>query len=124
CVDVKPVLDFPLGVKNSQAQATLFAAGGDRINAVPQVAMINILLLREHNRIAGMVERANPGWDDDSVFQTARNILIAMFIKVVVEEYINHINTAKFKVMAKPEVAWKSDWYRTNWMTAEFSLLY
>jgi prostaglandin-endoperoxide synthase 2 len=124
CVDGKPVLDFPLGVRNSQAQATLFAAGGDRVNAVPQVAMINILLLREHNRIAGTLEAANPGWNDDSVFQAARNILIAMFIKVVVEEYINHINTSKFKVMAKPEVAWKADWYRTNWMTAEFSLLY
>jgi prostaglandin-endoperoxide synthase 2 len=126
CLDGKPVLDFPLGVKNSPppAQATLFAVGGDRVNAVPQVAMINILLLREHNRLAAMLDAANAGWDDDAVFQTARNILIAMFIKVVVEEYINHINTAKFKVMAKPEVAWKADWYRTNWMTAEFSLLY
>lgn len=120
----KPILDFPLGVRNSPAQPTLFAVGGDRVNAVPQVAMINTLLLREHNRLCGMLEAANPGWDDDFVFQTARNILIAMFIKMVVEEYINHINTSKFSVMAKPKVAWKADWYRTNWMTAEFSLLY
>ena len=71
-----------------------------------------------------MIEANNPGWDDDAVFQTARNILIVMFIKFVVEEYINHINTSKFKIMANPKVAWEADWNRPNWMTVEFSLLY
>ena len=122
----KPVsmLDQPLGAKDSLARDTLFAAGGDRANAVPQIAMINTLLLREHNRLAAMIEANNPGWDDDAVFQTARNILIVIFIKCVVEEYINHINTTKFKIMANPEVAWEADWNRPNWMTVEFSLLY
>jgi len=118
------VLDQPLGAKNSPARQTLFAAGGDRINSAPQVAMINTLLLREHNRLAGMIEANNPGWDDDAVFQTARNILIVMFIKFVVEEYINHINTSKFRITANSKVAWEADWNRPNWMTVEFSLLY
>jgi heme peroxidase len=118
------VLDQPLGAKDSPARGTLFAAGGDRVNAAPQVAMINTLLLREHNRLAAMIEANNPGWDDDAVFQTARNITIVMFIKFVVEEYINHINTSKFKIMADPETAWEADWNRPNWMTVEFSLLY
>ena len=118
------VLDQPLGAKDSPARQTLFAAGGDRVNAVPQVAMINTLLLREHNQVAAMLEADNPAWDDDAVFETARNILIVMFIKFVVEEYINHINTSKFRIMADPEVAWEADWNRPNWMTVEFSLLY
>lgn len=122
--DGRAVLDFPLGVRNSAAQETLFAVGGDRVNAAPQVAMINTLLLREHNRMAGIIEANNPDWDDDAVFQTARNILIVMFIKVVVEEYINHINSSKFKVMANPKVCWDEDWNKPNWMTVEFSLLY
>jgi prostaglandin-endoperoxide synthase 2 len=124
---VKPefaVLDQPLGVSKSLKRQTMFAVGGDRANATPQVAMINVVFLREHNRVAAMLQAAHPDWDDDAVFQTARNILIVIFIKIVVEEYINHINTAKFKVMAKPEVSWNADWYRTNWMTVEFSLLY
>lgn len=120
----QPILDQPLGAKNSRARETLFAVGGDRVNAVPQVSMINILLLREHNRLAAMLERSHPQWDDDAVFQTARNILIVMFIKIVVEEYINHINTSNFRFRAKPNVAWKADWNRPNWMTVEFSLLY
>jgi prostaglandin-endoperoxide synthase 2 len=121
----RPALDLPLGLKHAGPnKATLFAVGGDRVNATPQVSMINTLLLREHNRLAGMLEAANPTWDDERVFQIARNILIVMFIKLVVEEYINHINTSAFRFRADPEVAWKADWNRPNWMTAEFSLLY
>ena len=121
---VVSVLDQPLGVGDSPARQTMFAVGGDRANATPHVAMINIVLLREHNRLAAMIEANNPAWDDDAVFQTARNILIVMYIKFVVEEYINHINTAKFRVSANPKPAWSADWNRPNWMTVEFSLLY
>jgi prostaglandin-endoperoxide synthase 2 len=119
------LLDLPLGLsETSPGLKTLFAVGGDRANANPQVAMINALFLREHNRLAGMLEAANPGWDDERVFQTARNILIVMFIKIVVEEYINHINTSEFRFLADPKVAWHAKWNRPNWMTVEFSLLY
>lgn len=121
---VVSILDQPLGVGDSQARQTMFAVGGDRANATPHVAMINTVLLREHNRLAAMIEAQNPAWDDDAVFQTARNILIVMYIKFVVEEYINHINTAKFRVSANPKPAWEADWNRPNWMTVEFSLLY
>jgi hypothetical protein len=104
--------------------ATLFAVGGDRANATPFTAMMNTLLLREHNRIAGELEVRNPTWDDERVFQTARNIMIPLFIKIVVEQYINHISDATLNLVADPSVAWGADWNRPNWMTAEFSLLY
>ncbi len=119
-------LDLPLGIDHTTpaTRKTLFAVGGDRANANPQVAMMNALFLREHNRLAGLLEVGNPAWDDERVFQIARNIVIVMFIKIVVEEYINHINTSVFKFAADPQVAWKAKWNRPNWMTAEFSLLY
>jgi prostaglandin-endoperoxide synthase 2 len=123
-----PVLDLPLGIDGlptgAPQFATLFAVGGDRVNSTPQVAMMNTLWLREHNRLAAMLESEHPGWDDERVFEIARNIVIVMFIKVVVEDYINHINTSVFKLRADPRIAWKADWNRPNWMTAEFSLLY
>ncbi|MEM8696265.1 MAG: peroxidase family protein [Pseudomonadota bacterium] len=121
-----PLLDTPLGIDNASAEMceTLFAVGGDRVNAAPQTAMMNVLFLREHNRVAGMIEQDHPGWNDDRVFETVRNILIVLFIKLVVEEYINHISTAKFKLHAWPDVAWKAGWNRENWMTIEFTLLY
>jgi prostaglandin-endoperoxide synthase 2 len=103
---------------------TLFAIGGDRANATPYTSMMNTLLLREHNRLAAELDRRNPRWDDERVFQTARNILIVMFIKIVVEHYINHITPLPFSLRTEPAVAWKAPWNRTNWITAEFSLLY
>lgn len=125
-------LDIPLGMdirtdgdKVSPEQfKVVFAFGGDRANATPFVSMLNTLFLREHNRLARELETRNPAWNDERVFQTARNIIIPMFIKIVVEEYINHINPAPFKLRADPSVAWDARWNRPNWITAEFSLLY
>jgi prostaglandin-endoperoxide synthase 2 len=120
-------VEEPLGVSrfpDPGLRAHLFAFGGDRANTAPQVSMMNTLLLREHNRLAGEIERAHPGWDDERVFETARNAVIFMFIKLVVEEYINHISSAPFRLSADPSVAWDAPWNKPNWMTTEFSLLY
>lgn len=120
-------LDWPLGLDNfpsPELRSKIFAAGGDRVNAAPQVAMVNTLFLREHNRLAKELEKLNPNWDDERVFQTARNIVIVLFIKIVVEEYINHISPAPFKFITDPSIAWNAPWNKPNWVTAEFSLLY
>lgn len=120
-------LDEPLGIDNvadPDQLAHIFAFGGDRVNSAPQVAMMNTLFLREHNRIAGEIERRNEGWDDERVFQTARNIAIVLFIKIVVEEYINHIAPTPLRFRADPAVAWNAPWNKPNWITTEFSLLY
>lgn len=103
---------------------SLFAVGGDRVNSAPQVAMINTLWLREHNRLAHELGKRQVDWDDDQVFETARNIVIVQFIKVVVEDYINHIAPFAFNLVAEPSVAWKAAWNRPNWITTEFTLLY
>ncbi len=119
-------LDAPLGITHTtrERRLTLFAVGGDRANATAQVSMVNTLFLREHNRLAAMIEKHHPQWNDDHVFEVARNISIVMFIKIVVEEYINHISPQGLKLRADPSSAWKANWNRPNWITAEFSLLY
>jgi prostaglandin-endoperoxide synthase 2 len=123
----KPILDPPLGFKPKSGagyERQIFGVGGDRVNATPQVCMINTLFLREHNRIARNLTKRYVDWDDERVFQTARNIITVMFIKIVIEEYINHISSACFRLKADPSVAWKANWNRPNWMTIEFALLY
>lgn len=123
-------LDPPLLVRPGQPPLpqqqldSIFAVGGDRVNTTPFSAMMNTLLLREHNRVAGELEARNATWDDERVFQTARNIMIPMFIKIVIEQYINHITPLPFSLRADPSVAWTANWNRPNWITAEFSLLY
>ena len=47
-----------------------------------------------------------------------------MVIKLVVEEYINHISPFHFQFRAEPAPFYRSKWYRTNWITLEFNLLY
>src|SRR3954466_12648683 len=80
----------------------LFAAGSDTTNSQVGFVMLNVLWLREHNRVAGLLARANPGWDDERLFQTARNVMIVLLIKLVIEEYINHITPYRFKLQADP----------------------
>ena len=126
---IKPefeVLDHPLSLDSvigTPKAEMIFAFGGDRTNAAPHVAMINTLFLREHNRLAGIVENDNPDWDDERIFQTARNATIVLFVKIVVEEYINHISPS-IRFHVDPRIAWEADWNRPNWITTEFSLLY
>ena len=119
-------LDKPLGLDQCarELRKKLFATGGDRVNSAPQVAMINTLFLREHNRLAREIEKKHPLWEDERVFQVTRNTMIVLFIKIVVEEYINHISPAPFRFHADPSVAWDAPWNKANWITTEFSLLY
>ena len=123
--EYKNVLDTPLGIKKVPVEnlSHLFAFGGDRANASPQMSMMNTLFLREHNRLASEIAKNYPDWDDERVFETARNTNIILFIKIVVEEYINHISPG-FIFHVDPAVSWNAPWNKPNWITTEFSLLY
>jgi prostaglandin-endoperoxide synthase 2 len=101
----------------------LFAVGSDTGNLQLGFVLMSVLFLREHNRIARELERAY-GWDDERTFQTARNVLTVILIKIVVEEYINHISPLRLRLLADPTGFRNPPWYRQNWMAIEFNLLY
>lgn len=103
---------------------SLFAFGGARANISPNVAMMNTLFIREHNRLARIVAGENRDWSDDRVFETARLINIALLIKIVVAEYINHISPYHFQLFGDAAIAAKADWNRPNWIPVEFNVLY
>jgi prostaglandin-endoperoxide synthase 2 len=124
-------LDATLGLKPDEGTSDrydprrkIFAVGGDRANATPFVSALNTLLLREHNRLAAEIARLHPAWDSDRVFETARNTVIVIYIKLVVEDYINHIASACPPLLASPKLAWSAKWNKPIWMTVEFALLY
>lgn len=103
----------------------LFAMGSDTANFQLGFVLMNVLFLREHNRVARLLERRYPSWTDERLFETTRNILIVLLLKVVVEEYINHIAPYHFQFRLDPAKFGKRDpWYRTNRMAIEFNLLY
>ena len=114
----------PASERAAELAKTTFAFGGERANITPVTAALNTLFLREHNRLADMLETAHPNWGDERICQTARNINIVLLIKIVVEEYINHISPYHFQLLADPSVSWRAFWNRPNWIPLEFNLLY
>ncbi len=105
-------------------KALMFAMGVERANVQFGFVMFNTLCLREHNRLAGLLSRKYPAWDDERLFQTARNILLVEIMRIVIEEYINHIAPYNFKFITDPSSFQNERWYRQNWMAVEFSLVY
>jgi prostaglandin-endoperoxide synthase 2 len=98
--------------------------GSDAGNTQVGYSMLNTLFLREHNRIAREIAAANAGWSDDRVFAAARSVLTVLLIKVVIEEYINHITPYHFRFRMDPRGFDKQPWMRPNWTAVEFNLLY
>ncbi|MFC4118936.1 peroxidase family protein [Nonomuraea zeae] len=110
-----------------EQRATLFATGSDRGNIQIGFTMLTVLFLREHNRVARLLARQHPRWDDERLFQTARNVLIVLLIKLVVEEYINHITPYHFRFTLDPRLSERlarASWHRENWASVEFNLVY
>jgi prostaglandin-endoperoxide synthase 2 len=113
-----------LGELTGDQKRSLFALGIPRGNIHYGFVMLSTLFLREHNRLAGLISAEHPDWDDERVFQTARNTLIVILLKIVIEDYINHITPFHFKLFVEPGIGVREKWYRQNWMSIEFDLLY
>ena len=89
--------------------------------------LMSTIFLREHNRVARSIaeaHRGDPRWDDERTFQTARNVLIVMLHKVIIEDYLNHITPFYFQFSCEPGIGAERVWFRPNWMSIEFDLLY
>ncbi len=101
-----------------------FAVGLEHGNSTMANIVMNTLFLREHNRTAGLLAAAHPQWDDERLFQTARNVTTVVLLNIVIGDYIVHIAPIEVQLEAVPGMAEKERWYRNNWMAVEFALLY
>jgi len=102
----------------------LYATGLERGNSTIIYTAISTIFIREHNRICGKLAQAYPSWDDDRLFETARNVNIVMLLCLVINEYINHIAQSPFKLSLERHFAERETWYRANRISLEFDLLY
>ena len=60
---------------------------------------------------------------DDWLFETARNINIVKYLKVLIEDYLNHIGGELFRIRLEQGFAYRCLWYRANRISIEFNLL-
>jgi prostaglandin-endoperoxide synthase 2 len=115
--------DPPKKMSELQKENAL-AVGLEHGNSTLGNAAMNILFLREHNRVADIIAMGHPDWSDEQVFQTARNVCITILLKIVIKDYIVHIAPIEFPLDIEIGFAEKESWYRTNWIPIEFALLY
>jgi peroxidase len=66
----------------------LFAAGDVRANENIELTSLHTLFVREHNRIADAISRANPRISDEQIYQTARAQVIAELEAITYNEWL------------------------------------
>ncbi|KAJ8304775.1 hypothetical protein KUTeg_018358 [Tegillarca granosa] len=66
-------------------------AGDFRVNVVPNLSILHLIFLREHNRIAKKLATFNPTWDDEKTFQETRKIIAALIQQISYLEYLTGV---------------------------------
>ncbi|HEY4631373.1 MAG TPA: peroxidase family protein [Blastococcus sp.] len=132
------LLDVLLAGVADRQKDLFFAVGLEHGNSTVGSTALDVLMLREHNRIAGVLAeeyergRERPAWPrpmtgeelDERIFQTTRMIMTVLLLKLVVEEYIRHIAPHDPPLRVVPGMAANKRWNRSSWIAVEFNLLY
>jgi hypothetical protein len=65
-----------------------FIIGDTRVHEIPNLALNHLVWVREHNRIAAILNRINPHWNVEKVFQETRRIIIALVQHIAYNHYL------------------------------------
>lgn len=65
-----------------------FESGDSRTSQNMMLVGIHTVWLREHNRIARQLQRLNPSWTDDDLYQETKRIITAMYHNILYGEWL------------------------------------
>lgn len=68
-----------------------FLEGDSRANENTHLTTMHLVFARQHNYIAGQLYEINPWWDDETIYQETRRILIAQIQHITYKEFLPNI---------------------------------
>ena len=69
-------------------EGNLYLGGDVRSNEQTGLTAMHTLFVREHNRLAGEIAAAEPGWNDETIYQRARKIVGAQIQSITYNEFL------------------------------------
>ena len=83
---------LPFATRGTCAEETnerlCFQSGDKRTSQNMMLVSIHTVWLREHNRIAQILQRLNPTWSDEDLFQETRRITISEYQNIIYSEWL------------------------------------
>uniref|UniRef100_A0A4X2LJR2 Prostaglandin G/H synthase 1 n=1 Tax=Vombatus ursinus TaxID=29139 RepID=A0A4X2LJR2_VOMUR len=113
-------MKYPANVPETQQMAV----GQEVFGLLPGLMMYATIWLREHNRVCDLLQAEHPTWNDEQLFQTTRLILIGETIKIVIEDYVQHLSGYFLKLKFDPEMLFGVQFQYQNRISVEFNHLY
>lgn len=68
-----------------------FKAGDNRVNVYPGLSLLHTVFLRYHNKMSERLKVTRPDWEDETLYQETRRIVIAIIQRVTYGEFLQHI---------------------------------
>lgn len=68
--------------------ARCFRPGDGRASEQPALTSFHIIWVRKHNQLANLLERANPHWSDEKIYQETRRIVAATMQHITYREFL------------------------------------
>ena len=69
--------------------------------------VMHTIWMREHNRVADKLAELNPSWNDETVFQEARRLVIAEYQHIIYNEWLPSVlgrkHMEEFRMLPKAE---------------------
>ncbi|CAG5135125.1 unnamed protein product, partial [Candidula unifasciata] len=101
-----------------------FALGHPFFGLLPGLFLYQTIWMREHNRVCDVLKLEHPDWDDERLFQTSKLVILGETIKIVIEDYVEHLANYNIKIKFKPEVLFEQNFQYQNKINIEFDHLY
>ena len=118
-----PVSMGDLPMASADSEPHWFSIGMGFMNLMPGLSLWSTIWLRDHNRVASIMQEAHPSWDDERIYQTTKIIELGRLLRIVVEHYVQHLSGYKFNLLWDCELTQDFVQYSTR-AFYEFNLIY